>query len=162
MPDTNQHPALTFVMGEHQLVSIVRRYLPGHESISRSASGTGRTARRWCHARCAFVAVAGIGQPCPNRFARRRSVRVLACMGFTSAIGFDACTLYVLDVATMGQRRARHGPAGRAHHARHNAIAACTVFAYISAILAQPAPESGHARTRWPPAGGCLQPQAGR
>ena len=32
----NQHPALTFVMGEHQLVCIVRRYLPGHESINRA------------------------------------------------------------------------------------------------------------------------------
>ncbi|GCE89286.1 hypothetical protein MSKU15_0887 [Komagataeibacter diospyri] len=36
MPDTNQHPALTFVMGEHQLVNVVRRYLPGHESINRA------------------------------------------------------------------------------------------------------------------------------
>jgi len=36
MSNTNQHPALTFVMSEHQLVSVVRRYLPGHESINRA------------------------------------------------------------------------------------------------------------------------------
>ena len=36
MPNTNQHPALTFVMSEHQLVSIVRRYLPSQQTINRA------------------------------------------------------------------------------------------------------------------------------
>ncbi|WP_230975514.1 RNase A-like domain-containing protein [Acetobacter garciniae] len=36
MPDTNQHPALTFVMSEHQLVSVVRRYLPSQQTINRA------------------------------------------------------------------------------------------------------------------------------
>ncbi|GCD52017.1 hypothetical protein [Acetobacter pasteurianus] len=36
MPNTNQHPALTFVMSEHQFVSIVRRYLPSQQTINRA------------------------------------------------------------------------------------------------------------------------------
>lgn len=36
MPNTNQHPALTFVMSEQQLVSIVRRYLPSQQTINRT------------------------------------------------------------------------------------------------------------------------------
>ncbi|MGX7346016.1 hypothetical protein ACWM9A_09015 [Acetobacter pasteurianus] len=36
MPNTNQHPALTFVMSEHQLVSIVRRYLPSQQTFNRA------------------------------------------------------------------------------------------------------------------------------
>ncbi|ANA13880.1 RNase A-like domain-containing protein [Acetobacter oryzifermentans] len=36
MSNTNQHPALTFVMSEHQLVSIVRRYLPSQKTINRA------------------------------------------------------------------------------------------------------------------------------
>ncbi|MFT8440554.1 RNase A-like domain-containing protein [Acetobacter fabarum] len=35
MPNTNQHPALTFVMSERQLISIVRRYLPGPQTLNR-------------------------------------------------------------------------------------------------------------------------------
>lgn len=36
MSNTNQHPALTFVMSEHQLVSILRRYLPSQKTINRA------------------------------------------------------------------------------------------------------------------------------
>ncbi len=36
MSNTNQHPALTFVMSEHQLVSIVRRYLPSQQTFNRA------------------------------------------------------------------------------------------------------------------------------
>lgn len=36
MPNTNQHPALTFVMSEHQLVSVVRRYLPSQQTFNRA------------------------------------------------------------------------------------------------------------------------------
>lgn len=36
MPNTNQHPALTFVMSEHQLVSVVKRYLPSQRTLNRA------------------------------------------------------------------------------------------------------------------------------
>ncbi|KPH85665.1 hypothetical protein GLUCOINTEAF2_0203242 [Komagataeibacter intermedius AF2] len=36
MSNTNQHPALTCVMSEHQLVSVVRRYLPSQKPGRRS------------------------------------------------------------------------------------------------------------------------------
>ncbi|WP_238332837.1 RNase A-like domain-containing protein [Acetobacter sp. DmW_136] len=36
MSNTNQHPALTFVMSEHQLVSILRRHLPSQKTINRA------------------------------------------------------------------------------------------------------------------------------
>ena len=36
MPNTNQHPALTFVMSKHQLVSVVRRYPPNQKALHRA------------------------------------------------------------------------------------------------------------------------------
>ncbi|WP_258373665.1 hypothetical protein [Komagataeibacter saccharivorans] len=36
MPNISQHPALTFVMSEQQLVSIVRCYLPSRKTINRA------------------------------------------------------------------------------------------------------------------------------
>lgn len=36
MSNTNQHPALTCVMNEHQLVSVVRRYLPSQKTLNRA------------------------------------------------------------------------------------------------------------------------------
>lgn len=49
MSNTNQHPALTCVMSEHQLVSVVRLYLPSQKTLNR-AEGLARSApglRKW-------------------------------------------------------------------------------------------------------------------
>lgn len=43
MSNTNQHLALTCVMSEHQLVSVVRRYLPNQKTLNR-AEGLARSA----------------------------------------------------------------------------------------------------------------------
>lgn len=36
MSNTNQHLALTCCMSEHQLVSVVRCYLPSHKTLNRT------------------------------------------------------------------------------------------------------------------------------
>lgn len=42
MPDTDQHPALTFVMSTHHLLGIVRQHLPSQETVIR-LDGLART-----------------------------------------------------------------------------------------------------------------------
>gem|GEM_PF-6645626 len=42
MPDTNQHPALTFVMSAHHLLGVVRQHLPSQETVIR-LDGLART-----------------------------------------------------------------------------------------------------------------------